>query len=152
MDRLSVTTKMDGVLISMPNYLEKVQLGTFRAILREVRGVAVAELSGRITAGLEDDEIDELTGLNKFLDRIDQRQTRGLVLDMARVTEIDLAGQRRLVEAKLAADRANKKLVLAGISHKLKDLTIVTKLLTCIEELPTADAAVDYIKAALLLQ
>lgn len=92
--------------------------------LRHVGGVTVLDLSGKITLGegsigLRDAVRDTLaTGSKKIL------------LNVADVNYIDSAGLGELVAAYTSVKNAGGELKLMNLSKKVKDLLVITKLLT----------------------
>lgn len=92
--------------------------------LRHVGGVTVLDLSGKITLGegsigLRDAVRDTLaTGSKKIL------------LNVGDVNYIDSAGLGELVAAYTSVKNAGGELKLMNLSKKVKDLLVITKLLT----------------------
>ena len=93
---------------------------------KEVKGVTVLELAGRITLGEGSGELRA-----KLKDCLSQGKTR-LVLDLAEVTYIDSAGLGTLVAGFTSAQNQGAGLKLANL----------TKLVTVFDVYDTAEQAV----------
>jgi anti-sigma B factor antagonist len=91
---------------------------------RDVDGVVVLELSGRITLGEGSvqirDAIRELIGKGQ----------KSILLDMGNVNYIDSSGLGELVSAYTSAKNQNATLKLLKLTKKVHDLLQLTKLYT----------------------
>src|SRR6202011_3585512 len=102
---------------------------------REVDGIHVVALDGRVVLGEESNALREkvksLLGAGK----------KKIVLNMDRVTFIDSAGLGTLVAAHHSAKMQSASLRLAHLGSKFKEVLQITKLLTVFEVYNTeADA------------
>ena len=102
---------------------------------RQVGDAAVLDLTGRI-AGRKADEIG--TAVRRHV----QAGTRLVVANLDRVPSMDLAGLSALVEAHRAAKAAGCDLRLAGLTRRIHDLVILTRLVTVFDTFDSVDAAV----------
>jgi anti-sigma B factor antagonist len=66
---------------------------------------------------------------------------RTVVADLSGVPAVDLAGLGALLDAQLAARRASGVFKLAGITKRIDDLIVLTRLLTVFETYDTVDEA-----------
>ena len=91
---------------------------------RDVSGVTIVDLSGKITLGEGGltlrDEVHKLlaTGSKK------------IILNLADVNYIDSSGLGELVSAYTAVKNAGGELKLLNITSKVRDLLVITKLVT----------------------
>ena len=91
---------------------------------REVSGVTIVDLSGKITLGeggmtLRDE-------VRKLLDK----GSKKIVLNLAEVNYIDSSGLGELVSAYTAVKNAGGELKLLNLTSKVRDLLVITKLVT----------------------
>ncbi len=91
--------------------------------VRHVDGVTVLDLSGKITLGEASGKLrgavqDALSGSKKIL------------LNLADVNYIDSAGLGELVSAFTTVKNAGGELKLLNLTKKVRDLLVITKLLT----------------------
>ncbi len=91
--------------------------------VRQVDGVTVIDASGKITLGENSGKLrsavqDALTGSKK------------IVLNLAYVNYIDSAGLGELVSAFTTVKNAGGELKLLNLTKKVRDLLVITKLLT----------------------
>jgi len=103
---------------------------------REVDGVSVLELDGRIVLGEESNALRE-----KVKGMLAAGQKK-IVLDMQQVTYIDSAGLGALVAAHHSARTQGASLKLAHLGSKFKEILQVTKLLTVFDVYDTEAAAI----------
>jgi anti-sigma B factor antagonist len=104
---------------------------------REVNGVAVVEIEGRIVLGEES---------NAFRERVKGLLAAGkkkIVLDMKNVTYIDSAGLGTLVASFHSARSQGATLKLANLGSKFREVLQVTKLYTVFETFDNEAAAVS---------
>ncbi len=94
---------------------------------REIGGVTVVDLEGRIVLGEESnamrEQVKSLLAANK----------KRIVLNMANVTYIDSAGLGTLVASFHSARSQGATLKLANLGDKFREVLQVTKLLTVFE-------------------
>jgi anti-sigma B factor antagonist len=104
---------------------------------REVNGVTVVEIEGRIVLGEES---------NAFRERVKGLLAGGkkkIVLDMKNVTYIDSAGLGTLVASFHSARSQGATLKLANLGSKFREVLQVTKLYTVFETFDNEAAAVS---------
>ena len=92
--------------------------------IRQVGGVTIADISGRIVLGEESAALRELVGdlLSKGHNKI--------LLNLADVTYIDSTGLGGLVSAFTSVRRQGGELKLLNLTNKVEDLMQITKLYT----------------------
>ncbi len=104
---------------------------------REVDGITVVELEGRIVLGEESnamrEQVKSLLAGNK----------KRIVLNMNNVTYIDSAGLGTLVAAFHSARSQGATLKLANLGSKFREVLQVTKLLTVFDVFDNEAAAVQ---------
>ena len=103
---------------------------------REVDGVTVVALDGRIVLGDEN---------NAFREKVKSLLCEGkkkIVLNMDNMTFIDSAGLGTLVTSQHTAKKDGAPLRLCHIGSKLRELLQITKLLTAFEVFDTEATAV----------
>jgi anti-sigma B factor antagonist len=97
---------------------------SMKASNRQVEGVAVVDMSGRITLGegsvVLRDTIRDLIG----------KGNKKILLNLGDVTYIDSSGIGELVSAFTAVRRENGELKLLNLTKKVHDLLQITKLYT----------------------
>ena len=103
---------------------------------REVDGVTVVALDGRIVLGEESNALREKV---KWLLAEGKKNT---VLNMENITFIDSAGLGMLVTSHHTAKKGGASMRLCHLSTKFKELLQITKLLTLFEVFDTEAAAV----------
>jgi anti-sigma B factor antagonist len=104
---------------------------------REVNGVSVIDLEGRIVLGEES---------NSFRERVKSLLAAGkkkIVLNLANVSYIDSAGLGTLVATFHSARSQGATLKLAHLGQKFKEVLQVTKLMTVFDTYDTEAAAVQ---------
>ena len=104
---------------------------------REVSGVTIVDLSGKITLGEGGvtlrDEVRKLVGEGK----------KKIVLNLAEVNYIDSSGLGELVSAYTAVKNAGGELKLLNLTSKVRDLLVITKLMTVFDVKDDEAAAVS---------
>jgi anti-sigma B factor antagonist len=104
---------------------------------REVNGVTVIDLEGRIVLGEES---------NSFREKVKSLLAAGkkkIVLNLANVTYIDSAGLGTLVATFHSARSQGAMLKLANLGQKFKEVLQVTKLMTVFDTYESEAAAVQ---------
>lgn len=104
---------------------------------REVNGVSVIDLEGRIVLGEES---------NSFRERVKSLLAAGkkkIVLNLANVSYIDSAGLGTLVATFHSARSQGATLKLANLGQKFKEVLQVTKLMTVFDTYDNEAAAVQ---------
>ena len=95
--------------------------------IRHVEGVTVMDLSGRITLG------EGSVALREAVREALAAGSKNILLNVADVNYVDSAGLGELVGAYTSVKNAGGNLKLLNISKKIKDLLVITKLLTVFE-------------------
>jgi anti-sigma B factor antagonist len=103
---------------------------------REVDGVTIVALDGRIVLGEESNALRE-----KFKSLIAEGKKK-IILNMDNITYIDSAGLGILVAANCSAKTQGASLLLCHLGSKFKEVLQITKLLTVFEVCDTEAAAV----------
>jgi len=103
---------------------------------REVDGIAVLSLDGRIVLG------EESNALREGVKRLLAAGKKKLVLNMSNVTYIDSAGLGTLVASHHSARTQGASLRLSNLGAKFQEVLQVTKLLTVFEVHDTEAAAI----------
>jgi anti-sigma B factor antagonist len=103
---------------------------------REVDGVSVLELEGRIVLG------EETNALREQVKGMLAAGKRKIVLNMGQVTYIDSAGLGTLVAAHHSARSQGASLKLSDLGRKFQEILQVTKLLTVFEVYDSEAAAI----------
>jgi len=104
---------------------------------REVNGVTVIDLEGRIVLGEES---------NSFRERVKSLLAAGkkkIVLNLANVSYIDSAGLGTLVATFHSARSQGATLKLANLGQKFKEVLQVTKLMTVFDTYENEPAAIQ---------
>src|SRR5579872_3330226 len=103
---------------------------------KEVSGVTVLDLSGRITLGEGSAELRA-----KLKDLLKEGKTR-LVLNLADVSYIDSAGLGTLVAGYTSAQSQGARLKLANLTSRFTETLNITKLVTVFEVYNTVAEAI----------
>ena len=107
-----------------------------RMTQREVDGVTVVALHGRIVLG------EESNVLREIVKRLLAEGKKNTVLNMENITFIDSAGLGTLVTCHYTAKKEGASMRLCHLNTKFKELLHITKLLTLFELFDTEAAAV----------
>lgn len=105
---------------------------------RSVQGVCVLDIDGPITLGAE--------GSEKLGDKVRsvlQTGEKQVLLNLASVAYIDSAGLGELVNAYTTVKKQGGSLKLVGVTKKLKDLLVITKLATVFDSFDSEAAALE---------
>jgi anti-sigma B factor antagonist len=97
---------------------------SMKVATRQVDGVTILDLSGRITLG---------EGSVTLRDAVRDLLTKGskkILLNLADISYIDSSGIGELVSAFTSVKNAGGELKLLNLTHKVKDLLQITKLYT----------------------
>jgi anti-sigma B factor antagonist len=105
---------------------------------KEVEGVTVLTLIGRVTLGEESGKLRA-----KLKDLLSEGKTR-LVLDMAELTYIDSAGLGTLVAGFTSAQNQGANLKLANLTKRFHEQLNITKLVTVFD---VFDSVADAVKS-----
>jgi anti-sigma B factor antagonist len=103
---------------------------------KEVDGVTVLELFGRVTLGEESNELR-----TKIKDLLAQGKKR-LVLDLGNVSYIDSAGLGTLVAGYTSSQSQGAGMKLANLTKKFNEQLNITKLVTVFEVFDSVPEAV----------
>jgi anti-sigma B factor antagonist len=103
---------------------------------KEVGGVTVLQLSGRVTLGEESNQLR-----TKLKEMLTTGKTR-LVLDLAEVSYIDSAGLGTLVSGFTSAQNQGASLKLANLTKRFHEQLSITKLVTVFDVYPTVEDAI----------
>ena len=95
-----------------------------KATLRQVDGILVVDMSGRITLG------EGCTQLRELVRDQLGKGTKHLLLNLADVTYIDSSGIGELVSGFTTVSNQGGKLKLLNLTKKVHDLLQITKLYT----------------------
>ena len=97
---------------------------SMRINTREVQGVTILDISGRITLG------DETGTLRDAVRDLLSKGIKKIVLNLAEVSYIDSTGVGELVGSLMSVRNAGGDLKLMNLSQKVQDVVHVTKLYT----------------------
>jgi len=95
-----------------------------KATLRQVDGIVVIDMSGRITLG------EGCTQLREMVREQLGKGTKHLLLNLADITYIDSSGIGELVSGFTTVSNQGGKLKLLNLTKKVHDLLQITKLYT----------------------
>jgi len=108
---------------------------------RVVGDVAIIQVLGDITLGKGGDVI-----LKDKIQSLLQQGYRKLLLDMGKVSYVDSAGLGQLVQVFATTSHLGGSLKLLNLTKRLKDLLILTKLLTVFDTYDSESAAMESFK------
>ena len=91
---------------------------------REVDGVTVLDLSGRVTLG------EGSVQLREAIRDLISKGSKSILLNMGEVNYIDSSGLGELVSAFTTAKNQSAAVKLLSLTHKVKDVLQLTKLYT----------------------
>jgi anti-sigma B factor antagonist len=104
---------------------------------RTVQGVCVLDIDGPITLGADGSE-----RLGDKVRSVLQAGEKQLLLNLGGVAYIDSAGLGELVNAFTTVKKQGGALKLFGVTKKLQDLLVITKLSTVFDSYDTEEAAI----------
>ena len=104
---------------------------------RTIGDVLVLDVNGRITLG-EGDEI-----LKDKVNSLLNQGKKKIVLNLAEVPYVDSAGLGAMVNAYTTVKNQGGSLKLVGVTKKLSDLLVITKLATVFDSYDTEAAALE---------
>lgn len=107
---------------------------------REVDGVTVVDLDGRIVLG------EESNSLREAVKGLLANNKKKIVLNMNNVTYIDSAGLGTLVATYQSARNQGATLKLANLGSKFQEVLQVTKLITVFDVYDSEAAAINSFK------
>lgn len=113
---------------------------------KELRGIIVLELSGRLVLGQE--SMDFRGKIREVLDKSDWIKERWgwntrIILDLHDVNFIDSAGLGALIAARTSTANRGAGIKLANLTKKIRDALSITKLVTVFDVYDSVDAAVN---------
>ncbi len=103
---------------------------------REVGGVTIVNLSGKITLG------EGGLTLREEVRKLLAAGSKKIVLNLGEVSYIDSSGLGELVSAYTAVKNAGGELKLLNLTSKVRDLLVITKLVTVFDVKDDEAAAV----------
>jgi len=109
---------------------------SLKADSRQVDGVAVVDLNGRIVLG------EATTTLREALQNLVSQGQKKILLNLSEVSYIDSSGLGALVSGYTTITSQSGQLKLLNLTAKVKDLLQITKLLTVFEVFTDEAAAV----------
>lgn len=104
---------------------------------RQAGSVTILELSGRLFIGEASDQLDQ-----KLQDLMSAGRAN-LLLDCSHVGGIDSQGIKSLVRGVISAQKRGGQLKLLKLSHRVKEVLQITRLLTVIESFDDEVAALQ---------
>src|SRR3954463_12448315 len=110
---------------------------------RTVGAVTVIDVDGPITLGAGDTD-----RLGDKVRSLLQQGRKQLIANLAKVSYMDSAGLGELVQAYTTVSRQGGSLKLVGVTTRLNDLLVITKLATVFDSFDTEAAAVESFGAA----
>jgi anti-sigma B factor antagonist len=105
---------------------------------RTVQGVCVLDIDGPITLGADGSE-----RLGDKVRSLIQAGEKRVLLNLGGVAYIDSAGLGELVNAYTTVKKQGGALKLVGVTKKLKDLLVITKLATVFDSFDSEAAALE---------
>jgi anti-anti-sigma factor len=102
---------------------------------RQVGSVTILSVSGRLFLGAASEELDA-----KLQSLLAEGRVN-LLLDCSDVTAIDSQGIKSLIRGVISAQKRGGQLKIMKSSHRLREVLIITHLLTVIETYDGEDAA-----------
>ena len=109
---------------------------SIKSTTREVNGVTILDISGKITLG------EASAALRETVKDALAKGSKKIVLNLADVSYVDSAGLGELVSAYTTVKNAGGTLKLLKITKKVSDLLVITKLVTVFETFDDEGAAV----------
>ena len=110
---------------------------SMKATLRQVDGVTVVDMSGRITLG------EGCTQLRELVRDQLGKGSKHLLLNLADVTYIDSSGIGELVSSFTTVTNQGGQLKLLNLTKKIHELLAITKLLTVFQVFDNEQAAIS---------
>jgi anti-sigma B factor antagonist len=113
---------------------------------KEIHGIIVLELSGRLVLGQE--SMDFRGKVKEVLDKSDWIKEKWgwntrIVLDLGNVGFVDSAGLGALIAARTSSANRGAGMKLANLTKKMRDALTITKLVTVFDVYPSVDAAIN---------
>ena len=116
---------------------------TVRMTNREVDGVCVVDLDGRIVLG------EESNSLREKVKTLVAEGKKKIVLNMSKIKYIDSAGLGALVAAHISAKNQGASVRLCNLGEKFYEVMQITRLLTVFDVYDTEAAAISSFQSSL---
>ena len=110
---------------------------SMKLVTRDVSGVTIVDLSGKITLG------EGGMTLREEVRKLLAEGKKKIVLNLGEVNYIDSSGLGELVSAYTAVKNAGGELKLLNLTSKVRDLLVITKLVTVFDVKDDEAAAVS---------
>lgn len=107
-----------------------------KLIERQFGDATVLEMRGALTGPRA------VEALDAAVHRLCRLGASSVVADMSRVPSVDLEGLGALVDAHRVFGRAGARFILAGITKRLHDLVVITRLVTVFDTYESVESAV----------
>lgn len=115
---------------------------SIRATAREIGGVTIVDLSGRITLG------EGSSTLRQMVRDLLAKNQRKIILNLGDINYIDSSGIGELVSGFTTVRNQGGELKLLQLTRKVHDLLQITKLYTVFDVHDSEQAALDSFKPA----
>ena len=121
-------------------------------IQKELHGIIILELAGRLVLGQEN--MDFRAKIKEVLDNSDWFKEKWgwetrIVLDLGNVSFLGSAGLGALIAARISAMNRGAGMKLANLTKKIKDQLHITKLVTVFDVYDSVEAAVNSFRQAI---
>ncbi len=103
---------------------------------REVSGVTIIDVSGRITLG------ESNISLREHVNKAIEAGSKNILLNLAELNYMDSSGVGTLVGCYTSAQNRGAKLKLLNLTKKMTELLAITKLLTVFDTFDNEDTAI----------
>ena len=113
---------------------------SMKLVTRDVSGVTIVDLSGKITLG------EGGVTLREEVRKLLANGSKKIVLNLGEVNYIDSSGLGELVSAYTAVKNAGGELKLLNLTSKVRDLLVITKLVTVFDVKDDEASAVSSFK------
>lgn len=107
---------------------------------KEMNGIVVLELSGKVMGGPDANLLSE-----KLHDLVDKKKTK-VVADLSKVSWMNSSGLGILIGGLTTMRNNGGDLKLVNVTERIKSLLIITKLITIFETFENLEAAVKNFK------
>ena len=104
---------------------------------RQNGGVTILDLSGKIMLG------DTSADLRKYVRGLVEKGDKNILLNLADVSSIDSSGLGELVASYVAVQRIDGEMKLLNLHQRIRDLMVMTKLLTVFDDYEDETDAVN---------
>ena len=118
---------------------------------KELHGITILELSGRLVLGQE--SMDFRGKIKEVLEKSDWIKEKWgwntrIVLDLGNLGFVDSAGLGALIAARTSSQNRGAGMKLANLTKKMRDALTITKLVTVFDVYDSVEAAVNSYPAA----